>query len=78
MYPVTVDGHEYVELTMRRCKVKDRRLAEKQGSNDAEKEIALISNLCDVPPSIIDELDAADYAVLQKELTGFFVTTTNP
>lgn len=76
-YPVTVDGHEYTQLEMRRCKVKDRRMAEKQGTTAADKEIALIANLCDVPPNVIDELDAVDYAELQKVLTGFFDTTTS-
>lgn len=75
-YPVTVDGVEYTSLEMRRCKVKDRRLAEKNGSSDADKEIGLISNLCEVPPSVIDELDAFDYDKLQKVLMGFLSTAT--
>ena len=74
-YPVTVDGVEYYELSMRRCKVKDRRLAEKQ-KTDAEKEIFLIGNLCEVPPTVIDELDAIDYDKLQKVLMGFLNTAT--
>ncbi len=74
-YPVTVDGQEYTSLTMRRPKVKDRRVAAKQ-KTDEDKEITLISNLCDVPPSVIDELDSADYNHLQKALIGFFDSTT--
>lgn len=76
-YPVTVEGQEYKQLEMRRCKVKDRRLADKQPT-DADKEITLIANLCEVPPGVLDELDAIDYAKLQGTLTGFFVSATKP
>lgn len=74
-YPVTVDGQEHAVLNMRRCKVKDRRLAAKQ-SDDATREIHLIANLCEVPPNVIDELDAADYARLTETLQGFFASST--
>lgn len=74
-FPVTVDGHEYAVLNMRRCKVKDRRLAAKQ-KTDEDREIALIANLCEVPPNVIDELDAVDYEALTEVLKGFFDTAT--
>lgn len=74
-YPVTFDGHEYSVLNMRRCKVKDRRLAA-QKKTPEEQELALIANLCEVPPAVLDELDAVDYAKLQEVLTGFFGLTT--
>lgn len=75
LYPVTVAGREYKELTMRRAKVKDRRVASRQATEDA-KEISLIANLCDVPPDVIDELDAADFAKVQEVLKGFFGLST--
>lgn len=75
-YPVEVGGHEYTELRMRRCKVKDRRLAGKQ-KTDEEREIALISNLCEVPPDVLDELDAVDYQKLVETLQGFFGSATS-
>jgi hypothetical protein len=74
-HPVIVDGTEYAVLNMRRCKVKDRRLAAKQKS-DEDREITLIANLCEVPPSVIDELDTVDYSKLQEVLTGFFGMNT--
>jgi hypothetical protein len=74
-HPVVVDGVEYAALQMRRCKVKDRRLAAKQKS-DEDREITLIANLCEVPPSVIDELDTVDYSKLQEVLTGFFGMTS--
>ncbi len=74
-FPVTVDGHEYTVLNMRRCKVKDRRLAA-QKKTPEEQEITLIANLCEVPPQVLDELDAVDYAKLQEVLTSFFGLST--
>lgn len=74
-YPVIVDGTEYASLSMRRCKVMDRRLAAKQ-KTDEDREITLIANLCEVPPSVIDELDTVDYSKLQEVLTGFFGMNT--
>lgn len=74
-FPFVADGIEYNELNMRRCKVKDRRLAG-QKKTDEEKEITLIANLCDVPPSVIDELDSVDYGQLQGVLRGFFGLAT--
>ncbi len=74
-FPVTVDGHEYKTLDMRRCKVRDRRLAAKQKTAE-EQELALIANLCEVPPEVLDELDSVDYQQLQDVLSGFFGLTT--
>jgi hypothetical protein len=74
-FPVTVGGQEYTELHMRRCKVRDRRLAAKE-KTDEDREIRLISNLCEVSPDVIDELDAVDYAQLTEVLKGFFDTDT--
>lgn len=75
-YPVIVDGHEYSALQMRRCKVKDRRLAMKQKTVE-DQEITLIANLCEVSPAVIDELDSADYEKLQEVLRGFFGLSTD-
>lgn len=74
-FPVTVDGHEYKSLQMRRCKVKDRRLAAKQ-PDDASREVHLIASLCEVATDVIDELDASDYARLTETLQNFFVSPT--
>lgn len=70
-YPVTVEGTEYKELTMRRPKVKDQKAADKASGSDADKETMLFANLCEVPPAVIDELDMLDYGKVQKEYSGF-------
>ncbi|MDA0902554.1 MAG: phage tail assembly protein [Proteobacteria bacterium] len=72
-YSLESDGQTYKELNMRRSKVKDRLLVSKMKSApDEEKEIRLFANLCEVTPSVIEELDESDYANLQKAYMGFF------
>lgn len=71
-YPFALNGQNHAKFTMRRCKVKDRRMAMKQWSTDEDREIGLIANLCDVPPDVIEELDAVDYAQLTEMLKSFF------
>jgi hypothetical protein len=46
-------------------------------ADDASREVHLIANLCEVPPHVIDELDAADYAKLTETLQGFFASATS-
>lgn len=70
-FPVTIDGMTYDKLSMRRCKVRDRRAAMKQSGTDADREIWLFATLCEVPPEVIDELDEADYAKLQDTFSSF-------
>ena len=57
-YQIESGGQTYKELSMRRSKVKDRLVVAKMKSaSDEEKEIRLFANLCEVQPSIIEELD---------------------
>ena len=70
-HPITVDGAEVTSLSLRRAKVRDVRIAEKAGGGDAEREIRLFANLCEVTPEAIEELDMADYLALQKAYQGF-------
>lgn len=72
-FPITIDGTEYKELTMRRSKIKDRLAVSKiKDKGDEEKEITLFANLCDVTPSVMQELDEIDYAEIQKVYMSFF------
>jgi hypothetical protein len=72
-YQIESGGQTYKELSMRRSKVKDRLIVAKMKSaSDEEKEIRLFANLCEVQPSIIEELDESDYATLQKAYMDFF------
>ena len=71
--PIKIDGVSILELTLRRPKVRDRLAVERLGTNDAEKEVALIANLADIPKDAVEELDLADYAKIQEALQGFLL-----
>ncbi len=69
--PLNVDGANVSVLTVRRPKVRDMLAMENMTNNDAEKEIHLFANLCEVSPESLYELDMADYGKLQKVYQGF-------
>jgi len=72
-YPIELNGENTTNLTMRRSKVKDRLLVAKmKTASDEEKEIRLFANLCEVEPTVIEDLDESDYANLQKTYLSFF------
>lgn len=70
-HPVTHDGTEYKELSMRRAKARDSRDAQRGGGTPADHEIRMFANLCEVAPEVIEELDMADYVQLQKGYEDF-------
>jgi hypothetical protein len=70
-HPVTVDGQQIKTLTLRRPKVKDQLAADKGAGGNADKEVRLFANLCEVAPKVIEELDLADYRQIQEAYSGF-------
>jgi hypothetical protein len=58
-------------LTMRRVKVRDSLAARKMKGDEADQEIFLFANLCEVSPKQIEALDMADYKQLQDTYSGF-------
>lgn len=71
-YPVTVDGTTHTTLTMRRPKVRDERDARRGGGDVVDQELRLFGNLCEVAPSVMEDLDAADYDRIQDAYFDFF------
>ncbi|PIR37723.1 MAG: hypothetical protein COV35_08555 [Alphaproteobacteria bacterium CG11_big_fil_rev_8_21_14_0_20_39_49] len=69
--PITVANSTYETLNLRRPKVRDRLAVERMKKTDAEKEITMIANLAEVSTDVIEELDLADYAKVQKVLQDF-------
>ena len=69
--PITIDGKSHDHIILRRPKVKDRLIVERMGSNDAEKEVALIANLAGLPKEAVEEIDLRDYTQIQKVLQDF-------
>ena len=73
-YPITIDGTETSVLHMRRPKVRDQLLVDKSGmvgKSQAEREVLLIANLCEVAPGDIEQLDMSDYKKLQEAFGAF-------
>ena len=70
-YPVTVEGMYIDEVTMRRPKVRDRLIAEKASGGEVEKELRLLANLCELPPTYLEHFDMCDYVKLQECLARF-------
>lgn len=70
-YPITIDATEVKVLQMRRPKVADVILLQKSQGEDAEKEVKLFANLCEVSPDDIRQLDMMDYAKLQTQYGNF-------
>lgn len=70
-HAINIDGTKVSVLSLRRPKVRDMLSVEKSIDNDAEKEIQLFANLCEISPDNLLELDMADYAKLQKVYQDF-------
>jgi hypothetical protein len=69
--PIKIDGKEVNEINLRRPKVRDRLAVERSNFSDAEKEVQLIANLAELPIDVIEDIDLADYAKLQRALSDF-------
>lgn len=70
-YPITVDGQNISEITLRRPKARDYLTASRSGSTSAEQEIRMICNLAEVSDKVVEELDWADYLKVQGALQNF-------
>ncbi|MGI1678973.1 MAG: phage tail assembly protein [Cellvibrionaceae bacterium] len=70
-HPIDIDGIKVSVLQLRRPKVRDMLSVEKIVDNDAEKEIQLFANLCELTPENLLDLDMADYSKLQKAYQDF-------
>lgn len=73
--PVTIEGVEYKELSMRPPKVRDMLIADKGGTTDSEREVVLFANLCGVDREVIEEMNLFDYGAAQEEYKGFLSST---
>jgi hypothetical protein len=70
-YPVAVGSTEIKELKIRRPKVRDQLAAAKTKGGDAEREVAMFANLCEVESVVIEALDMSDYFKLQEAYKVF-------
>lgn len=70
-HAINIDGTKVSVLNLRRPKVRDMLSVEKSIDNDAEKEIQLFANLCEISSDNLLDLDMSDYAKLQKVYQDF-------
>ena len=70
-YPVEMKGETIGCLNIRRMKARDQVAVAKLGVSDAEQEIRLFANLCEVSPDVIEDLDMKDYRKLQATYKSF-------
>jgi len=70
-FPLNDGGQELSTLTLRRPKVRDMLHGANKDSSDADNEVRLFASLCDIPPTLIEEMDLLDYQKLQAAYSGF-------
>ncbi len=73
-YPVTVDGETTTDLTLRRPKTRDLRKSHKV-KGELDQIAAMIVDLAEVSPKVVDELDAEDFAAV-GDIIGNFLTSS--
>ena len=74
LFPFEYNGEKVKQLVMRRPKLRDSILAEKQAGkdNDTEMMIIRLANLCEVEPDLIEEMDEIeDFENLQEAYALF-------
>ena len=75
-YPVTVDGHAYAELVMRRATKRDDLNVRRAKGDPADQEIRMFANLCEIAPDVVEELDLGDYLAIQTAFKEMFADTS--
>ena len=69
-HPITADGREVAELTLRRAKARDLERLDKV-SGPIAKSVTLIADLAEITPDQVRELDAEDFVAIEAEVSGF-------
>jgi hypothetical protein len=70
-YPVTMNGEEVKELTIRRPRVRDVQVVESMKKDEFEKTVALIANLSQRTADEIRDLDMSDFRKISDVVNGF-------
>jgi len=72
-HPIVVDEKTYTEIEMRRPKVRDQLSSQKSAQNQAEAELNLLVEVCELPVEVFHEMDLADYGKCQEKLMVFMI-----
>lgn len=68
---IDIDGAQVKFLRMREPTVGDQLAMDKIQGSDADKELAMIANLCMVKPADLHQLSLRDYKKVQAAFVGF-------
>lgn len=69
--PLDIDGAKVGFLTMREPTVNDQLVADAMTGSQAEKELAMMANLCMVTPGDLKAMGLRDYKKVQAAFLGF-------
>jgi hypothetical protein len=70
-YPIDFEGRKLDEVALRRPKVSDMTRASGKSNNDMSMTVELTALLSGLPVSAIEDLDAADFKIIQETVSGF-------
>lgn len=70
-YPIEYNGEAISELTIRRPKIRDIKRFEALKVPDMDKAIRMLSDLAEIEPGAIEELDAIDFDGASQVIAGF-------
>lgn len=68
---IKLDGATVKSLRMREPTVRDNRAAGKVVGDNADVEVTLFANLCNVTPDDMNDMTQRDYTRVQAAYTGF-------
>ena len=69
--PINIAGAAVSALRMREPTVADQLAMDKGGGSDADKELGLIANLCQLAPQDLHQLTLRDYKRVQAAFASF-------
>ncbi|MEM6728838.1 MAG: phage tail assembly protein [Pseudomonadota bacterium] len=69
-YPFTIQGEEVTELRIRRPKMRDIKKFEGL-TDDLEKSFVMLSDLAEITPAAVQELDPVDFSAATVMVAGF-------
>lgn len=68
---ISIDGASVKALRVREPTVADQLAMDKIQGSDADKELAMLANLCMVKPADLHQLTLRDYKKVQAAFVGF-------
>ncbi len=69
-HPIDFNGARVLAVYVRRPKVRDLEAMDRAGSSAMARSVALLVNLCELPPDAIRDLDGEDFSELDELVTG--------